>query len=83
MITIEGGSHCGFLDRPESFGCDRGRIEPRRQLRLARQLMLDILDAYLKDDRDKHDALWDAGATRAGLIFERSPRREREAPSDQ
>ncbi|CAN0586096.1 unnamed protein product, partial [Laminaria digitata] len=57
FATIEGGSHCGFMDET-ILGCDKGSIEPQTQLRITRSLMLAFLDFYLKGDDTMHEQVW-------------------------
>jgi dienelactone hydrolase len=57
FATIEGGSHCGFMDET-ILGCDKGSIDQQTQLRITRSLMLAFLDFYLKDDDTMHEQVW-------------------------
>ncbi len=58
LVVIEGGSHCGFLDRPPAV-CDRGSLPSARQIALTRRLLSDWFGLYLKDDESLRAAVWD------------------------
>lgn len=68
FATIEGGSHCGFMDET-ILGCDEGSIELSDQLRITRSLMIAFLDLYLKGDDTMHERIWvEFEHERAGLV---------------
>lgn len=71
LISITGGSHCGFLDGSIPF-CDSGSITRAAQLSETRRLMLEFLDVHLKDDAGTAwEAVWGPGAaTQPGLVVE-------------
>lgn len=72
FATIEGGSHCGFMDET-ILGCDVGSLDHQTQLRITRSLMISFLDLYLKGDEAMHDPIWiEHEDEREGLVsFER------------
>jgi dienelactone hydrolase len=57
FATIEGGSHCGFMDETR-IGCDKGTIGHQSQVRMTRSLMLAFLDLNLKGNVDMHQQVW-------------------------
>ena len=71
LVSINGGSHCGFLDGSIPF-CDSGSITRAAQLAETRRLMLEFLDVHLKDGAGTAwEAVWGPGAaTQAGLVVE-------------
>ncbi|MGA1518025.1 MAG: chlorophyllase/cutinase-like alpha/beta fold protein [Phycisphaerales bacterium] len=71
LVSITGGSHCGFLDGSIPF-CDSGSISRAAQLSETRRLMLEFLEVHL---REGDDAAWQAvwgleAATQPGLVVE-------------
>jgi dienelactone hydrolase len=71
LVSITGGSHCGFLDGSIPF-CDSGSISRAAQLAETRRLMLEFLEVHL---REGDDAAWQAvwgpeAATQPGLVVE-------------
>lgn len=71
LISITGGSHCGFLDGSIPF-CDSGSITRAAQLAETRRLMLEFLEVHLRgDDAAAWQAVWGAdAATQPGLVVE-------------
>jgi dienelactone hydrolase len=68
FTTIEGGSHCGFMDETR-IGCDKGTIEHAEQLRITQSLMLAFLDLYLKGNENMHEQIWvEHPSEKTGLI---------------
>ena len=71
LVSITGGSHCGFLDGSIPF-CDSGSISRAAQLAETRRLMLEFLDVHLKDAAGTTwEAVWGPeAATQPGLVVE-------------
>lgn len=58
LVTIVGGSHCGFQDAPFPIGCDRGSLPREEQLAITRERMTAFFDLYLKEQRERFAAVW-------------------------
>jgi pimeloyl-ACP methyl ester carboxylesterase len=58
LVVIEGGSHCGFLDRPPAL-CDRGRLPAAEQIAVTRSLLSDWFGLYLRGDEALRVRVWD------------------------
>lgn len=71
LVSITGGSHCGFLDGSIPF-CDSGSISRAAQLAETRRLLLEFLDVHLKGGAGSAwEAVWGPGAaTQPGLVVE-------------
>jgi dienelactone hydrolase len=57
LLLIQGGCHCGFLDRNIPF-CDSGSLSRAEQLEIARREMVTFFDLYLKPDSDPWREVW-------------------------
>mgnify|MGYP001183197376 CR=1 FL=1 len=60
LVTLAGGSHCGFQDEPFPIACDRGTLARDDQLALTRQRLADFFRLYLTGDASRYDAVWAA-----------------------
>ncbi|MBZ0171704.1 MAG: dienelactone hydrolase family protein, partial [Phycisphaerales bacterium] len=60
LVTLVGGSHCGFLDDSIIF-CDPGSMDRAVQLRLTRRLLVERFDLYLKGDQARWGVVWGPG----------------------
>lgn len=58
LVIIEGGSHCGFLDRPPAV-CDRGSLPAAEQIALTRRLLSGWFGLYLRGDEGLRPQVWD------------------------
>lgn len=57
LVSIEGGSHCGFLDSDIIF-CDTGSISRAAQLALSRRLTTSFLRLHLAGDEGLWSEVW-------------------------
>lgn len=74
LVSIEGGSHCGFLDSDIIF-CDSGSISRAAQLAFTRRLMASFLLLHLAGDDASWREVWGPEASpQAGLDLEIDPR---------
>ncbi len=71
LVSITGGSHCGFLDGSIPF-CDSGSITRAAQLAETRRLMLEFLEVHLKNGGETAwEAVWGPeAAIQPGLVVE-------------
>jgi dienelactone hydrolase len=67
LRTIEGGSHCGFLDEPILPGliCDRAAIADAEQLALSRSLLVAWFRSELAGDERTRATAWPEAGTDA------------------
>ncbi len=75
LRTIEGGSHCGFLDEPILPGlvCDRATIAEADQLALSRSLLVAWFRSTLAEDERMRALAWpEAGTDAVRLEFKGS-----------
>jgi fermentation-respiration switch protein FrsA (DUF1100 family) len=66
LVSITGGSHCGFIDSSILF-CDGGSISRAAQLAIARREITEFLLLYLSGDGSRWSAVWDQPAASEGV----------------
>jgi hypothetical protein len=59
LVSITGGSHCGFIDSSIPF-CDSGSISRTQQLAIVRRECTEFLLLYLAGDGTRWAAVWSA-----------------------
>ena len=57
LVSITGGSHCGFIDSSIPF-CDSGSISRTQQLAIVRRECTEFLLLYLSGDGTRWNAVW-------------------------
>lgn len=57
LVTVTGGSHCGFIDSSILF-CDSGSITRAAQLAIARREITEFLLLYLAGDGSRWSSVW-------------------------
>ena len=67
LVTITGGSHCGFIDSAIAF-CDSGSITRAAQLAVVRREATEFLLLYLRGDASRWGAVWNAPAPAEGVV---------------
>ncbi len=58
LVTILGGSHCGFQDDPFPIGCDHGSLARSEQLAITRARLTAFFGLYLKGDQALDPSVW-------------------------
>ncbi|MBM4099887.1 MAG: alpha/beta hydrolase [Planctomycetes bacterium] len=66
LVSITGGSHCGFIDSAIAF-CDSGSITRAAQLAIVRREATEFLLLYLRDDAARWGEVWGAPAPAEGV----------------
>ena len=72
LVTITGGSHCGFIDSSIAF-CDSGSISRAAQLAIVRREATEFLLLYLRDDATRWGEVWNAPAPADGVVQQARP----------
>ena len=67
LVTITGGSHCGFIDSAIAF-CDSGSITRAAQLAIVRREVTEFMLLYLRGDASRWDAVWGVPAAAEGVV---------------
>lgn len=66
LVSITGGSHCGFIDSAIAF-CDSGSISRAAQLAIVRRESAEFLLLYLAGDAARWNAVWGPPAPTDGV----------------
>lgn len=66
LVSITGGSHCGFIDSAIAF-CDSGSITRAAQLAIVRREATEFLLLYLRDDAARWAEAWNAPSPADGV----------------
>ena len=69
LVSITGGSHCGFIDSAIAF-CDSGSISRTQQLAIVRRECTEFLLLYLAGDGTRWAAVWGAPPTADGIAVQ-------------
>jgi predicted dienelactone hydrolase len=69
LVSITGGSHCGFIDSSIPF-CDSGSISRTQQLAIVRRECTEFLLLYLADEASRWNAVWGVPPTGDGIAVQ-------------
>jgi predicted dienelactone hydrolase len=69
LVSITGGSHCGFIDSSIPF-CDSGPISRTQQLAIVRRECTEFLLLYLADEASRWNAVWGVPPTGDGIAVQ-------------
>ena len=69
LVSITGGSHCGFIDSAIAF-CDSGSISRAQQLAIVRRECAEFLLLYLAGDGTRWGAVWGAPPAGDGIAMQ-------------
>jgi predicted dienelactone hydrolase len=69
LVSITGGSHCGFIDSSIPF-CDSGSISRTQQLAIVRRECTEFLLLYLSGDGTRWNAVWGDSVPGDGVVVQ-------------
>ncbi|MBU3683597.1 MAG: alpha/beta hydrolase [Phycisphaerales bacterium] len=69
LVSVTGGSHCGFIDSSIAF-CDSGSISRTQQLAIVRRECTDFLLLYLAGESARWNEVWGPPSPSDGVVVQ-------------